>query len=115
MRSKFLSLILLCTLLAACATEDIKVTGITRSRAIQIAENNCKEYPDRFGYMDSAEWNHAGHYWVVELTDYRGGHGKTFKINGQGKVIGVEKIGSGQDDRDRDYYDRPYRHYGWWY
>ncbi|MEI8340272.1 MAG: hypothetical protein WCH43_01910, partial [Verrucomicrobiota bacterium] len=100
MRSKFLSLVLLCTLFAACASEDIKVTGITRSKAIQIAETNCKEYPDRFAYMDSAEWNSTGHFWVVELTDYRGGHGKTFKINGQGKVIGVETIGNGSADRD---------------
>lgn len=107
---------MLSTLLAACATEDIKTTGISRSKAIQIAEQNCKEYPDHYGYMDSAEWNAKGHYWMVDLTDYRGGHGKTYKINGEGKVVGVDKIGSGSDERDSyDRYDRPYRHYGWWY
>ena len=114
MRSKIILLLSLCALLAACATEDVKVTGITRHQATEIAKENCKEYPDRYGYIDSAEWLAGAHYWVVRITDYRGGRGKLYKINRSGKVIDVEKIGSSSGGGD-DYDDHPYRHYGWWY
>lgn len=118
MRPRILLALFICSLLAACVSEDIKETGIPRYRAIDIAKDSCKEYPDRLSYVDSAEWNSASHLWVVEITNYRGSSGKRYKINRGGKVVGVEKIGNGEGDsydRDRDYYDRPYRHYGWWY
>lgn len=121
MHTKLVSLLLVCTLFAACATEDVRVTGISRSQAIRIAKNNCREYPDIYSYIDSAEWNSAGHYWVVEITDYRGGRGRIYKINGEGRVIRVQKIGvNGPAPDNRVYYypDRPYGPYrpnNWWY
>jgi len=48
-------LLLLALGLAGCVTDDVKETGISRSRAIAIAENHCPQYPDRFGYVDRAE------------------------------------------------------------
>ena len=56
MRPKLI-LLVSCIFLAACAAqEDIKETGITRERAISIAKTSCKEYPDRFSFVDRAEW-----------------------------------------------------------
>ena len=115
MRTRILALFV-CTLLAACAAENVKETGIPRYRAIDIAKSACKEYPDRYSYVDRAEWLSGAKCWVVDITDYRGGHGKSYKINAAGNIVSVRKIGGpGGDYGDRDDYDRPYRHYGWWY
>jgi hypothetical protein len=113
MRPRILLALFICSLFAACVSEDIKETGIPRYRAIDIAKNACKEYPDKYGYVDSAEWNSASHLWVVEITNYRATSGNRYKINKSGSVVKVEKFGDGSDN-DRDYYDRPYRH-SWYY
>ncbi len=96
-----------CLFLAACAEEDIKVTGITREKAIFIAQSACKEYPDRFSYMDYAEWDRDGHYWVVELTDRSGDIGRAYKINRSGTVVDTHDISAGRDSRSgREWYNQ---------
>jgi hypothetical protein len=129
MRSKLLPLIG-CVLLAACAAEDIKETGISEQRAISIAKNACKEYPDRYNFVDRSEWNRDGKYWVVSITDRPGDHGKVYKINRGGSVVSTHTINRGDgdvyrgrvyrrgyyDDGYNGYDDRPYHPgYGWWY
>jgi predicted small secreted protein len=136
MRSKLLTLVG-CVLLAACAGEDIQETGISEQRAISIAKNACKEYPDRYSFVDRSEWNRAGKYWIVSITDQAGNHGKVYKINRAGSVVSTHAIDKGDpvyrgrmyrrgyyDDGYNDYgdgpvrpgYDRPYGPgYGWWY
>ena len=107
------SLVPLPSLLAGCATEDIKETGISRSRAIAIAENHCPQYPDKYGYVDRAEWNPDGHYWMVAITDRDGDHGKAYKVSRGGEVIDAHVIDRGER-RDDDYYGPGrYWYYGW--
>jgi hypothetical protein len=97
--------------MAGCATEDIKETGISRATAISIAERHCSDYPDRFSYVDRAEWDPDGRFWRVALTDRDGDHGESFKIGPGGGVIGTHVIN--RDDHDDDYYGP--RHYGYGY
>ncbi len=114
MRSSISSL-LLCLLLAACATDDIAETGIPKARAIAIATRACKDYPDRFPVIDRAQWISGGRYWVVDLTDSSRSVGKFYMIDRNGRIIGTGRIP--QDStlpeapryRDRrDYYDSGY-------
>jgi hypothetical protein len=98
--------------LAACAVEDIKETGITRERAISIAKQACKEYPDRYSYIDRAEWIPEKKFWAVEIADRDGYKGKLYKINRNGEVVGSREISDDRND-DRGGYG-PYRR-GWWY
>ena len=97
---------------AGCATDDVKETGITRAAAITIAERHCSQYPDRFGYVDRAEWDADGRFWLVALTDRDGDHGKAYKIGPGGGIIDTHTI-------DRSTYDSDYApgHYwmGWYY
>lgn len=111
MRSKLL-LIIGCIFLAACAAEDIKETGITRERAISIAKSACKEYPDRFSFVDRAEWIPEKHFWAIELADRSGFNGKVYKINRNGEIVGTREINDDRRRYDDDY--GPYRR-GWWY
>ena len=103
MRSKLL-LIIGCILLAACA-EDIKETGITRARAIIIAKQACPEYPDRFNFVDRAEWVPEKGFWAVLLDDRSGRNGRVYKIDRNGAIVGTRDI---TDDRPPGYYDGPY-------
>jgi hypothetical protein len=102
--------ITLCIFLAGCATDDLQETGISRARAIAVAENHCPQYPDRFGYVDRAEWNPDGRYWLVALTDRDGDHGRAFKINRHASIIDTHVI-TRTDDTD----DGPSHHLGYWY
>lgn len=123
MRSKLLTLLTLaaCVFLTSCAVEDIKETGITRERAISIAKSHCPEYPDRFGFVDRAEWIPEKKFWAVELADRSGDHGRVYKIGRNGEVVGTRNINhdrgyyEGRPYYDDDYYGPgPYRR-GWWY
>jgi hypothetical protein len=109
MRSKFLLPLFASLLLAGCLTDDIKETGITRATAITIAERHCPQYPDKFGYVDRAEWDPDGHFWSVALTDYDGDHGKAYKIGPDGGIIDTHTI-----DRS-DYGDDYGPRHGWGY
>ena len=91
MRSSISSL-LLCLLLAACATEDIAETGIPKARAIAIATRACKDYPDRFPVIDRAQWISGGRYWVIDLTDPNRERGKFYMIDRHGQIIGTGRI-----------------------
>lgn len=118
MRSKLLILVG-CSLLTACAVEDIRETGITRDRAISIAKTHCKEYPDRFSFVDRAEWIPEKKFWAVELSDHSGDHGRVYKINRNGEVVGSRNVNDARG-YDRGYYDDgygpgPYRRGYWWY
>jgi hypothetical protein len=104
----------LCLLLGGCLGDDIKETGISRSRAIAIAENHCSQYPDRFGYVDRAEWNPDGHYWMVALTDRDSDHGRAYKISPGGNVIDSHVIDRSDSDYDHGYY-RGYGPGSWFY
>lgn len=108
---------LACLLLLAGCSEMGSRHGISRSRAISIAENHCKEYPARFSEVDRAEYNDDGHFWTVALTDTYGDHGRVYKINDAGGVIGTETIDrGGREGRHDDYYgDRPYHHWGYYW
>jgi hypothetical protein len=114
MRLKFILPLLFCVALAGCVTDDVKETGITRGNAITIAERHCSEYPDKFSYVDRAEWDPDGRFWTVALTDYNGDHGKAYKIGPDGHIIDTHTIDRG--DYGDDYGPR---HYGagwgyWW-
>ena len=111
MRSKLI-VILSCIILAACVDEDIKETGISRERAISIAKSNCKEYPDRFSFVDRAEWIPEKHFWAVELDNRSGDEGRVYKIDRNGNIVGTRDINERRryDDDDAG----PYRR-GWWY
>jgi len=111
MRSRFFLPLALCVVLAGCVTEDIKETGISRATAIRIAERHCPEYPDRFDYVDRAEWDPDGRFWRVALTDEDGFHGRSFKIGPDGGIIGSRVIDRG----DRDYYGPGHYGYGFWW
>lgn len=95
--------------LAGCATDDIKETGITRAAAIGIAERHCPQYPDEFGYVDRAEWNPDGKFWLVALTNRDGDLGRAFKVSRGGGIIDSHKI----NHTDEDYSGA--RHLGYWY
>jgi hypothetical protein len=99
-------------LLAACATDDLKETGISRATAVTIAERHCSKYPDPFGYVDRAEWDPDGEFWLVALTDRDGDHGRAYKISRGGSVIDSHVIDRTAEDEE----DAP-RHYGlgWYY
>ena len=92
----------LCLLLAGCLGDE-KETGISRSKAIAIAENHCSQYPDRFGYVDRSEWNPDGHYWMIALTDRDGDHGRAYKISPGGSVIDSHVIDRSDSDYDHGY------------
>jgi len=100
---------LLCLFLAGCLTDDVKETGITRANAISIAERHCSDYPDTFGYVDRAEWDPDGKFWLVALTDRDGDHGRAYKIGPDGSVIDTHKIDIAEDN------DYGPGHYGWGY
>ena len=100
MLRKLLLPIALTVVLAGCATDDIKETGIGRHTAIEIAENHCSQYPDQFSYIDRAEWNPDGNYWLVAITDRDGDHGRAYKINRAGKVIDTHVIDRHESDED---------------
>ncbi len=113
MRSRHLLPLLFILVLAGCATDDIKETGITRATAIGIAERHCAQYPDRFGYVDRAEWNPDGRFWLVALTDRDGDHGRAYKIGPGGGVIDSHVIDRGDDD---DYGPSHFGYgYGWYW
>ncbi|MEI8341894.1 MAG: hypothetical protein WCH43_10220 [Verrucomicrobiota bacterium] len=86
-------MVLICALIAACANEDITVTGISRECAIAIAEGSCSEYPQRYSYVERAAWLNGAHCWEVNLTDAQG-QGKSYRINSQHKVINVRPVGT---------------------
>jgi len=101
-------------MLAACETENISETGITRATAISIAERHCPEYPDRFDYVDRAEWDPDTKFWRVAITDEPGYHGRSFKISPAGTIIGSRVIDRGDGDHD-DYYGPGHYGYGFWW
>ncbi len=107
MRAKLI-LLVGCLFLAACVDEDIKETGITRARAISIAKTHCPEYPDRFNFVDGADWIPEKGYWAVLLDDRSGDHGRVYRINRNGEIVGTRDINEGRD------YDGP-RGPGWWW
>ena len=83
--------LLCCALLAACASEDLRVTGISRECAIAIAEGSCSEYPQRYPYVERAVWLNGPRCWEVNLTDGQG-RGLSYRINGHHRVIGVAPV-----------------------
>lgn len=112
-----LSVFLISVFLAACANEDISVTGISRECAIAIAEGSCKEYPQRYSLVERAVWLNRQRCWEVNLTDGYG-NGKSYRINAHHRVVSVTRISSGvaaqptqtyqvQHYQDRNY-PRPY-------
>jgi hypothetical protein len=111
---RLLPLLLLCLAIAGCATDDIRETGITRRTAITIAERHCPQYPDRFGYVDRAEWDPDGRFWMVALTDYNGDHGRAFKIGPGGGILDTHVIDRVADDQEYGYGARHYG-MGWYY
>ena len=108
MRPRHFLPLLLAIALAGCLTDDIKETGISRSTAISIAERHCSQYPDTFGYVDRAEWDPDGRFWMVALTDYNGDHGRAYKIGPDGSVIDSHTIDRSAED------DYGPSHAGWW-
>jgi len=106
---KFLLPLLFCFVMAGCITDDTKETGITRATAITIAERHCSDYPDKYGYVDRAEWDPDGKFWSVALTDYDGDHGKAYKIGRDGGIIDTHTIDRGSDE------DYGHYHGGWGY
>ena len=100
-----------CIFLIGCATEDIKETGITRERAIAIAKSKCPDYPDRFNFVDKAEWIPEKGYWAVMLDDRSGDHGRVYKINREGAVVGTRDINEERGDYGGP---GPYSR-GWWW
>ena len=103
----------LCLVVAGCADDDVKETGITRATAIKIAEQHCSQYPDEYSYVDHAEWDPDGQFWAVAITDRDGDHGKAYKISRAGGIIDTHKIDHSDDE------DSGPRHYGygwgyWW-
>ena len=113
MNSKLLFPLALCLLLAGCVTENIRETGISRATAIGIAERHCPQYPDRFGYVDRAEWNPDGRFWMVALTDRDSDHGRAFKIGPGGSVLDSHVIDRGGDEYRGDEYHGPGRYFGY--
>jgi hypothetical protein len=101
MRSKLL-LVVGCVFLAACA--DIKETGITRASAIAIAKRACPEYPDTFSFVDRAEWIPEKGFWAVELGDRSGFHGRVYKVDRNGEIVGTRDIDKAHPV---GYYDGP--------
>ena len=101
MRSKLL-LIIGCIFLAACAS--VQETGITRGQAIKIAKTACPEYPDRFPFMDRAQWVPEKGYWAILLSDQSTLHGRVYKINRNGQIVGTRDI---DDAHPLGYYDGP--------
>lgn len=93
MKSRLLVLSL-CLLVAACA--DIQETGISRSQAIAIAKKACPEYPEPFGFMDRAEWISEKGFWVVVLDDQSARHGRVYKIDRTGTIVGTRDINEKQ-------------------
>ncbi|HWB58007.1 MAG TPA: hypothetical protein VG733_00880 [Chthoniobacteraceae bacterium] len=102
MRSKFLLALGCCMLLGACA--NIQETGISRSQAITIAKRACPEYPDRFGFVDKAEWVPEKGFWAVLLDDQSGLHGRVYKIDRNGQIVGTRDV---DDSHPVGYYDVP--------
>jgi hypothetical protein len=114
MRSRLLLFLSLCLLaLAGCVTEDIKETGITRAMAIGIAERHCTQYPDRFGYVDRAEWNPDGRFWLVALTDRDSVQGRAYKINRAGNIIDSHVIDRPEEGYGPGHFGYGYGWYGW--
>jgi len=87
-------IVLISALLAACASEDISVTGISRECAIAIAEGSCRDYPQRYSIVERAVWLNRFHCWEVNLADAQG-NGKSYRINSHHRVISVTQIHSG--------------------
>lgn len=106
-----LILLVSCLFLAACAAvDDTQETGITRERAISIAKSKCPEYPDTFDFVDKAEWVPEKGYWAVLLDDRSGDHGRVYKINKEGEVVGTRNVNDTHED-----YDSGPRGPGWWW
>jgi hypothetical protein len=104
-----LPMLVLTLVYAGCESDDIKETGITRAAAIKIAEQHCDKYPDVYGYVDRAEWDPDGEFWLVALTDYNGDHGRAYKIGRDGGIIDSHAI---DRDGDEDYGEG---HHFWYY
>lgn len=102
MRSKLLLVIGSIFLLSACAS--IQETGISRAQAIRIAKQACPEYPDQFPYVDRAEWVPEKGFWAVYLDDQSGLHGRVYKINRNGEIVGTRDV---DEAHPLGYYDGP--------
>ncbi|HWB58006.1 MAG TPA: hypothetical protein VG733_00875 [Chthoniobacteraceae bacterium] len=90
------ALILACCVFLAARADDNAAPDannpITRAFAISVAKSRCPEYPDRFGFVDKAEWIPGKGYWVVQLDDRSGDHGRIYYIDRTGKVVGTKEI-----------------------
>ncbi len=111
MRSLLIFPLALCLLLAACESEDIKETGISRADAIAVAERHCPQYPMEFAYVDRAEWNPDGRYWLVSLTDRDADHGRVYRVSRHGEILSTHTINHEGDEDDYG----PYHHWGYYW
>lgn len=103
---------LACLLLLAGCAENATDTGISRARAISIAEAHCPEYPGRFPVVDRSEWSSSSRCWAVSLTNHKRKRGKVFKINRNGDLLDIAGIDLDEESWHYNRFDAPYQHYG---
>jgi len=95
-------------LLAGCATDYHRDTGITCTEAIHIAERHSAHHPaagetehgNPFRYVESAGWDGAKGVWEVDLMAAGGNYGRQYRIASNGEVIGYRIL----DHGSRHYY-----------
>lgn len=120
MRPQFLLSLFLGLLLAGCASDYDRSSGITCTEAIHIAEHHSAHHPaggenqngGTYRYVQRAGWDGVDGVWLVDLVGAQGNYGRQYRINRFGQIIGYRIVDRGS----RNYYgpdlsDEEYRGY----
>jgi hypothetical protein len=107
-RPRLLLLLVVGFLVAGCAADYRRETGITCTDAIRIArEHNVRhpvggEYPhgNPFRNVERADWDAAKNVWVVDLMAQGGNYGRQYRVNSVGSIVGYKIVDRGS----RNYY-----------
>ena len=84
--------------LVACGSYNIKETGITSQQAESIAKSSSDNLREGYTKVDRSDWIRKSHSWVVSLVDKSEDHGRVYKIDMTGQIIGTKVIDQNPED-----------------
>jgi len=103
MRIELLLPLALSLVLAGCASDYDRNTGIDCATAIRIAEQHGarrvsrgeNQYQNQYRsrHVERADWDPSDNVWIVELTAANGSYGQEYKINRLGNIVGYHALG----------------------
>jgi len=119
-RPQLLLSLTLSLLLAGCASNYQRDTGIKCTTAIRIAEEHSAHHPaggqtqsgNPFRRVERAEWDPEESVWLVDLMAPGGDYGRQYRIDRVGAVVGYRIVNRGsRNDYGPDLSDDEYHRY----